>query len=242
MAYSLIVVIVAFAVFVQTSTGFGIALVSMPLLVSLVGLEIAAPLVALVAMTNRLVMLVYYRESFDRGEVQPLMLGAIAGIVIGSLLMLFIPFGKHSESVIETLLGLLVLAYVGYVLFAPHMPAMGTCYWSYGLGFAGGMLARIFNAGGLPAVVYADGRGWAPATFKGNLQAYAVISGCLVIAARAINGEFVDVVMQAFLYSIPGIAFGLAAGFILDRYMDAVRFRKIILILMVMIALQLILT
>ena len=47
-----LMVAIFFAIFTQSLTGFGSALISMPLLVGLLGIQIAAPLVALVGLIS----------------------------------------------------------------------------------------------------------------------------------------------------------------------------------------------
>ncbi|MFN2255522.1 MAG: sulfite exporter TauE/SafE family protein, partial [Candidatus Promineifilaceae bacterium] len=67
-------IIVALIVFlgalVQSSIGFGFALVTMPILVGVLGIHLAAPLVALTAMLLEITILLRYREAFNFGVVK----------------------------------------------------------------------------------------------------------------------------------------------------------------------------
>ncbi|NTU65702.1 MAG: sulfite exporter TauE/SafE family protein, partial [Chloroflexi bacterium] len=63
--YFVIVAIVMLAsAFTQTLTGFGSALVSMSILPSLLGISVASPLVALMAITLESILLIRLRGSF----------------------------------------------------------------------------------------------------------------------------------------------------------------------------------
>jgi uncharacterized membrane protein YfcA len=63
MEWLLVFVIVFFAIFVQSLTGFGLALVSMPFLAALLGVQTAAPLVALFGLVAEVILLLYFREA-----------------------------------------------------------------------------------------------------------------------------------------------------------------------------------
>jgi uncharacterized protein len=79
--------VMGLAVFLQTAMGFGSALVAMPLLISKLGLMTAAPLVALMTLTTRLVMLSRYRATFRLADVWRLMLSAAVGIPLGLIIL-----------------------------------------------------------------------------------------------------------------------------------------------------------
>ena len=57
--------IVFIAIFTQTLTGFGLALISMPLLVHVVGIQTAAPLVAIISGVAEAILLLLYRADLN---------------------------------------------------------------------------------------------------------------------------------------------------------------------------------
>ena len=68
---------------VVSATGFGVALVGMPLLSWLLGVQIAAPLLAMISISLHILILFRYRTSFNRGAISWLLFGSIIGIPIG---------------------------------------------------------------------------------------------------------------------------------------------------------------
>ena len=166
--------------------------------------------------------------------------GSLLGIGTASLLLMSLPTLYDQEQVIERLLGVLILAFIAYDVLIPVLPQLRDG-WGYGLGWVGGVLARLYNLGGPPAVMYAHARGWQPHTFKGNLQIYALINGSIVLLARALHGEFTATVLGYYLLALPAVTFGLACGYLLDRYINQTKFRKFILILLFLVGLQLLL-
>lgn len=236
----LIIAIVTFAVFVQTASGFGIAMVAMPLLASVTSMAIAAPLVALVAMITRCSMLLHYRASISWPDVRGLVVGSVLGIAAGTILLSFICVDiSANAALVEAGLGAFIVGYALFGLLNLRLPELRASHWAYTLGFLGGMLARVYNTGGAPAVIYAQERQWPPDAFKENLQAYAVVNGVLVIAARALQGEFTAGVLGIFLLTLPAITIGLATGYLLDRYVSGEAFRKIVLLLLLFVGIGL---
>ncbi|MFW5748422.1 MAG: sulfite exporter TauE/SafE family protein [Chloroflexota bacterium] len=228
--------IVILAVLTQTTSGFGIALVSMPLLVTRIGLTTAAPLVALIALSTRVAMIIRYRAAFRWSEVWRVMLAAAVGIPFGLLF-----FYRVEQRIVELVLGGIIIAYAAYSILRPRIRLMAGNQWAYGLGLLSGVLAGAYNIGGPPAVLYATGCRWPPMTFKGNLQLISLLTGALVILMRAFNQEFTEGVMTYYVVALPAIAVGTAIGFWLDRYLNAQRFRVIVLVLLMLVGVQLVL-
>ncbi len=229
-----IFIIIAFSSFVQTASGFGIALISTPLLINLVGIEITAPLVALIAMLCRVVMLIHYHESFNFNEVWRLMLTAMLGIPFG--FFIYISMNKHT---VEVLLGVIIVAYAVWSLISPKVPPMTDNRWAYGLGFVAGVLGGAYNMGGMPSVIYGTGRRWSPKTFKGNLQLVALVTGTLIIFTRGASGEYTPDVLGLLLIGAPATVFGAIIGFWSDHYLRGQIFRRGVLLLMLVIGLDL---
>ena len=122
----IVALIVFFAALVQSSIGFGSALVAMPLLVGLLGIHIAAPLVAIAALLLEIVILLRYREAFNFEVVKHLAIATILGIPFGVLAV------KYIESdIVNKILGIIVIGYALYALFAPKLPELAGKAWTY---------------------------------------------------------------------------------------------------------------
>ena len=70
-------------IFTQSITGFGLALVMMPILVSLLGIKTAAPLVAMIAAIAETSLLIQYRKSLNIKAVWRLSIASIVTIPVG---------------------------------------------------------------------------------------------------------------------------------------------------------------
>ena len=83
MEWLLVFLIVFFAIFTQSLTGFGLALISMPLLTALLGVETAAPLVALFGLLAEVILLLYFREAVNVRVIWRLIVASIVGVPVG---------------------------------------------------------------------------------------------------------------------------------------------------------------
>ncbi|MDX1414657.1 MAG: sulfite exporter TauE/SafE family protein [Candidatus Promineifilaceae bacterium] len=231
----LVSLIIFFATFVQSSVGFGLALIAMPLLVALLGIRTAAPLVAIVAFAAEFAILVRYRHALNLRAVLPLTITAIVAIPVGVFAL-----RNLDEALVTTALGIFLILYSFYALFSPHVPELAHSWWAYLFGFLAGTLGGAYNTSGPPVIVYGNCRRWPPEEFKSNLQGFFVVFGLFVIAVHAFSGNFTGDVWSNLLLSLPGIFLGLVAGFALSRLINADLFRKLVLVLLIILGTMLI--
>lgn len=230
----LLALIVFLAVFVQAAAGFGLALVSMPLLTAVIGLPTAAPLMAVVGMGVEMVLLVRFREAVNLRAVRNLVLAALVGTPIGLYLLRVVDPAAGAR-----ILGLIVAGYALYALVSPHLPALTHPRWAWLFGFAAGIIGGLYNTSGPPVIIYGSCRRWYPAEFKGNLQGFFLPTGLLVLIGHGLQGNINTAVWYYVLISIPAVVLGLAAGVLLDGRIPAPTFRKLVLILLLLIGLNL---
>jgi len=228
--------IVMAACFTQGVSGFGSALVAMPLLVPLVGLAHSRPLVCMMSGTLQIALLVRYRRAFRFGEVWRLTLAAAVAVPIGVFGLSLI-----DERITLSVLATVILGYAAYVLSGAKPHRTMRPVWTWVAGFFGGLLGGAYNTSGPPVVLYADCRGWSPDTFKSNLQAFFSINNVLVLVWHAFAGNVTAAVGWSYLLALPAIALGVTAALLLDRHISHVLFRRIVLVLLILLGVQLLL-
>lgn len=226
-----------FAVIVQTVAGFGLGIVSLPLLIPILGIRTAAPIVALVNLFAISLIFLRYRKSFRLQAAKPLLIAGAIGVPLGVWGVKLLP-----EAYTLTALGILVLGYSLYAFFTPQVPHIEHPVWGYGLGFISGICGGAYNSSGPASVLYAHSQRWPQETFKSNLQGYFVINSLLINVTHAISHNYKPAVFQGFLLAIPGIALGMLIGFALSKRINQDLFRKLILIMLFLLGLRLILT
>lgn len=230
----LVGLIVFLAAFTQSLSGFGLALVSMALLPAVIGIRLATPLVALVAIVIEVVLMIRYRESLDVQAIWKVVLAAVAGTPLGVLFL-----SRVDERIALTALGLVIAGYAVYALLGLKLPSLENPLWAYFSGLLGGILGGAYNTSGPPVIVYGDCRRWPPDVFKSNLQGYFIISSLVVAGSHALSGNFSPLVWRTFWWSLPFIGVGLLAGLSLDRWLNSVTFRRVVLVLLVLMGIRL---
>lgn len=216
-----------FAVFTQTVTGFGLGLVAMPLLTLITDLNSARPLVSMTVLVTGVTLVLRYRRALTFDAVRGMIGAAVVGVPVGFILLEVLPRDWVTHG-----LGVLVIGYALYALFSPHVPEFRARLWAMGFGFVGGMLSGAYNTGGPPAVIYCSGRGWSPQTFKGNLQSYSLVMGVMVFSGHLATGNVTPPVLLSFGAALPAVLLAIGLGFALDGRIDAVTFRRMVLVLL----------
>lgn len=230
----LVGMVIFMAAFTQSLSGFGLALVSMALLPSVIGIHMATPLVALVAIVIETVLLFRYREALDVRAIWRVVLAALIGTPLGVLFL-----SRVEENLALSILGVVIAGYALYALVGLRLPRLEGSLWAYSAGLVGGLLGGAYNTSGPPVILYADCRRWPPDIFKSNLQGYFIISSLAVMATHALNGNITQQVWTAFWWTLPFIFVGLIAGLGLDRWLNPILFRRVVLVLLVLMGIRL---
>jgi len=232
----IIVLTVAIASFIRGVSGFGAALITMPVLSGLTSIEVAAPLVAIIGVTNDTLLCLYYRRSFEWDIVVKLWAGSILGIPIGFLLLRLFP-----SSWMISALGLMITAYALYALFDPVLPTLKSQRWLYGTGFMCGALSGSYNIPGPPIILYGNSQHWSQEKFKSNLSVFFWGNALLVVSGHILEDRYSVALLHQYAIALPSIVIGLVMGTVLSRFFNPLIFRKVVLVILTVIGLRLLL-
>jgi uncharacterized membrane protein YfcA len=101
----------------------------MAFLPKLIGIQAAAPLVALIAMTIELILTIRYHHSLNLRTLWRLVLASTLGIPIGIWAL-----KQINENVLLLVLGVVISRYAIYALFDFKLPELRHPSWIYGTG------------------------------------------------------------------------------------------------------------
>lgn len=226
--------IIFLAALIQSAVGFGMALIAMPLLVLVWGIQTAAPSLAVMSLAVMLFNAFRWRRSIMWRDVLALLVPALVAVPVGVWVV-----SAVDQVLVTRLLGVLIIAYALYSLAGLRVPSVTRPGWAVGAGAFSGLLAGAYNTGGPPLVAYASATGWTPEQFKGNLQTIFFALGLMVVTSHAVAGNFTNEVWLIVLYGLPGIVLGTAAGLFLGRRIRPDLFRKLVLVLLIVLGVQL---
>jgi hypothetical protein len=230
----IVALVAAGAGLTQALTGFGSALVSMAVLPPLLGLTASAPLVALMAGTLEVGLLLRYRSAVRFASVKWLAAAMLVGIPLGLLGLQAVP-----ERLALAFLGAVLCSYSLYAFFSPRLPELRPRIWAPLLGLLAGALGGAYNTSGPPLVIYGHSQRWPPSEFKGNLQGLFLIIDVVVVISHLAAGNLTPGVLTGFAWAFPGLLFGALLGLILEPRLDPARFRRLVLIVLLVMGLRL---
>lgn len=230
----IVTLVAAGAGLTQSLTGFGSALVSMALLPPLLGLMTAAPLVALMAGTIEIGLLLRYRSALRFASVKWLGAAMIVGIPLGLLGLRAVP-----ERLALAVLGAVLCGYSVYAFVSPRLPELRPRIWAPLLGLLAGALGGAYNTSGPPLVIYGHSQRWSPDEFKGNLQGLFLVVDVVVVLSHFAAGNFTAQVLSSYAWAAPGLLIGMLLGLILERRLDPALFRRLVLIVLFVMGVRL---
>lgn len=209
-----ILTIVFIATLVRATFGFGESLIAVPLLTLVIPIEIAVPFSVLISILIAGVVVVQDRKEVHFKSAKGLIIFAILGIPIGLLLLVY-----GNQTIIKTILGVLIVLYAGYSLFSKNTFRLKTDakIWLYGCGFLSGILGGAYGLNGPPLVIYGNLRRWTPRNFRATLQAYFLPVSIIGMVGYWYQGLWVGNVSHYFLISIPVIVPAIFIGNYLNR-------------------------
>ncbi len=187
-------------------TGFGAALITIPVATHFVPLPFALALYVLMDLTNALRIGLEAPRNAVRAELVRLWPTILAGTVIGVTLLVNLP---RRAGLIA--LGTFVVVFALYTLVRPEAKATVGRGWAWVAGLAGGLASALFGAGGPPYAIYLAQRGLTKEQFRATLGLATLSSISLRIVAFFITGLLLDRrVWIAALFVLPAAWLGLS--------------------------------
>ncbi|WP_311948929.1 sulfite exporter TauE/SafE family protein [Halomonas piscis] len=165
--------------FVQRATGFGLAVVSAPLLLMLEPRLVPVVLV-LFGLTISLMMVRYYRHEVSLGPISMALVGRLPGNALGAWLLLAAPM-----VILEKLIAAIVLFAVLVTLFRFRLPVNRKTL--FGAGMLSGIFGTVASISGPPMVILMHGL--PPDRVRGNLAAFFILTSILTLFTLAVAGQ-----------------------------------------------------
>lgn len=232
-----LVALIAFlAAFIQSVVGFGSALVGMPLLVAVVGIQTASPLVAMLGVALEMVLILRYRDHLHVRVVGKLVAAAAVGIPLGIYIV-----KNVDQRIVLGILGAVLIGYGIYGLSRFALPRLEGNGWALGAGFVAGILGGAYNTAGPPVIIYGHARGWPAAQFKGNLQGFFLPVSIFVVIGHFLARTVTPAVWQCFAVSLVPLVVAMFLGGLVERRIEAERFRRLVLALLIVLGVTLVL-
>ncbi|MBU0665594.1 MAG: sulfite exporter TauE/SafE family protein [Proteobacteria bacterium] len=223
--------------FVQGMTGFGSALVAMPLLSLCIDVKSAVPLCTLNSVVITTFLALKLKKHLDGEKIFPLCIAAIPGMFVGVTLL-----KKVSSENLSIGLGVLLVMYACYNLLIKIRQRKLHPVWSYLAGFSSGAIGAAFSAGGPPTIIYATLNDWDKDEIKATLSGFFLFNSYLNATAHAVSGLTTVSVLSSFFYSAPFVLLGTVLGSFCYGRIDRSIYLKVIFAFLILMGTMMIVT
>lgn len=228
----LIVVAVAVGVasLVQVLSGFGFALLAVPLMTLAIPTREAVVVSTLLGAGVSTWQAWHLRTHTVRALARRLVVAAYLGMPLGLLIFISV-----DDSVLRLLLGLAVLVAVGLLLVRVDLSAAPRSL-DYAAGFLSGVLNTSLSTNGPPLAFALQARRLAPDAFRATINTVFALSNILGVSLFVAAGKVDRDGLLAALVAVPALFVGQALGLPLRRFVSPERFRVMVIVLLVLAA------
>lgn len=223
-------VVVAVAAGVQTVTGFGFALLAVPLLSLVVPPETAVVIAATLGLLTSSGQAWAERDHADRATVAWMLGGAAVGAPFGFVVLVVTTERQLRLVLVGVIVAFLVLDLLG------RRPARPSRVVDTTAGVVSGALNTALATNGPPLVMALHARHLPPSRFRGTLTAVLAGSGVITVALFAVGGRYDAGIAWALLAALPGMAAGFGLGLRHRGRLSPARFRQVVTVLLAVTA------
>jgi hypothetical protein len=209
-------------------TGFGSALVTIPLASFVVPLPFALATFALVDWFSAWRVGLERPREVAKGEWVRLASTMIIGAALGITALFYLPWRVGLVA-----LGLFIISYAVYALSARGPLRTVSQRWAYLAGAGGGLSGALFGAGGPPYAIYLSHRALSKEAYRATLSACSIVSITLRVLGYALAGLLLKrEVGVAAACAVPAAAAGLYLGTRVFHAIDRATLARLIAIVL----------
>lgn len=225
--------------FVSGLTGFGTGLTALPFWLAAVAPQYASPLVAACSIVSQIQTLPAIWHAIDFNRVRPLIIGGLAGVPFGTLLLPYVPVEAFKAGV-----GLLLIIYCSFLLIGQlsFKLTWGGQIADGVVGLGGGILGGLAGLSGPLPIMWASLRGWGKDAKRGVFQTYNLSILTFALVSQSIGGLMTAELGRLFLIALPGTIAGAWLGRRFYIRLSARRFDNVVLILLLISGVSLLLS
>jgi uncharacterized membrane protein YfcA len=212
--------------FVSGLAGFGTALIALGIWLYVLPPAVAVPLVLICSIVAQTSTLPSFWRSIDFKLVWPFLIGGLAGVPLGTMLIAY-----ADPRIFKLSVGVLLLVFPTALYFnrTPMALRIGGRAADAGIGFAGGILGGLAGLSGPIPILWASVRGWGKDERRGVFQTFnwTVLSAALCLQAG--TGLITDDVVWLALLALPATISGAWLGAWTYRVLSDQNFRDVVL-------------
>lgn len=209
---------------IQGLTGFGSALVAVPLFVLVLPVETVVPLMALLGGTVSLLNLLHLREALHTEGLSRLLAGYLIGTPLGLVFL-----SRAPEALVLGALGVFISGYALLSLAGRQPRARWLREWRVALGTLSGALGAAFSTNGPPVILHVAAHPeWGTDRQKATLVLFLLCASLITVAGHALGGLTTTAILALYLWCTPTLLLGTLAGTRLYRRLGEHDYRRLV--------------
>ena len=213
---------------VQGMTGFGFALLAVPLLSLFFPLKEIVPVIPGQGMIIGLVMTIFIFRDLRLRKMLPMFIAGGITTPFGAFILLAV-----SPGILKTIIGALVL-FSAIAMGSGLKIKIRNERLSYiFVGFLSGILNGSVSLAGPPAIVFLSNQGASKEEFRANLTVYFLLLSFITFPAYFASGLITPQVLMDDLIYAPATLFGVLIGIFYAKNISEEFFKKVTLILII---------
>lgn len=208
--------------FLRGLTGFGFALIAVPVLSVLVSPKLVVPLIVIHGLATSVPLIVGARHYAQPRRIWPLILAGVAGVPFGSYLLLVLEPDDLRLMIggVAVVFAVLLMAGVSY-----HIKRERAAYVPVGL--VSGVLQGSSGLAGPPVILFFTNQSDPPLMFRANILTYFFVQNIGTVIAFIVAGLFSRDAFVLSLIFAPALVVGTYTGARLSDRASATLFKRI---------------
>lgn len=203
-------------------SGFGSALIFMPLASAAIGAKVAAPLLLIVEIIAAAALVPGAARIAHKGEVALMTIGSLVGVPLGTLCLLYADPLAVRWMIVGLIVPLLILMMAGWRYPRPPTAPVTTL-----VGAVAGFFGGVAQVGGPPVVLYWLRDAAVAAVTRASLILYFAVSDVIILATYLWGGLFTQTVIGLAILSGPVFGIGLWIGTRMFGLASETTFRRV---------------
>lgn len=224
--YLFALIIVGVSALIQGITGFGFALIAVPLMSVFMVPKDIVPMVVVFSLIMNIIMFMKKREPIVFSEFKLILIFGILGIPFGVYLLNIL-----SPDIIRFFAALLIIATSIALMWGWELKSKNENISTAVAGFLSGFLNGSTSMSGPPIVLLLANQKVGKETFRSYLPTYGIVTNLITLGIFMLSGNLNFNLFKTTVLLSPALLVGLWIGMIVIRFINEKFFRKLSLML-----------
>jgi uncharacterized membrane protein YfcA len=230
-------VVILLSSVIKGITGFGFALLAIPLLSIILPLSLLVPSMVLFNLITSIIVLFNLKEKIKGYYIVPMIIASLAGIPLGIYLLTYL-----NPSALKIVTSLAIIMFSIRMLSGVKLAKRNIHKPIVFAGFLSGVLTSSISIGGPPLAIALDKKGYSKEMFRGIFIWFMVFSSLFTSLAFYYKGLLNADAIKFTAFSLPLLFIGSAWGVKIAKKINQQQFRKFVIVLNVCTGLLMLIT